>query len=72
MQWRRDFSRPVHWTKDGRLVYSAQPKQDPVIRALRESLRHLIDNEPLDAYTTHELYRVCVAMNKRRKELEPI
>lgn len=70
MSWRRDFDRPVRWTKDGRLVYVSQPKLDPIIRSLRETLKRLINHRSVDGFTNHELFRVCVAMQLRENEIE--
>jgi len=70
MHWRRDYSRPVRWTKDGRLIYVSQPKLDPIVRSLRETLKRLINHRTIDGFTNHELYRVCVAIHLREDEIE--
>ena len=69
MSWRRDFNRPVEWTKDGRLVYSDIPDIDPILRALRETLKRLINHRGVEGFTNNELYHVCIAYNLRVKEL---
>ena len=69
LSWRRDFSRPVEWTKDGRLVYSAQPELDPIIRLLKETLKHLINHRSVEGFTNQELYHVCAALHLREDEL---
>lgn len=69
LSWRRDFSRPVEWTKDGRLVYLVQPEKDHIIWALNLTLKRLIKHEGIDGFTNRELYHVCVALHLRKDEL---
>ena len=69
MNWRRDFSRSVEWTADGRLIYSDVPDLDPILRALRETLKRLINHRSIEEFTNQELYHVCVALYLRKDEL---
>ena len=69
LSWRRDFSRPVGWTKDGRLVYLMQPEMNSIIWALNLTLKRLINHRSVEGFTNRELYHVCVALNLRKDEL---
>ena len=69
LSWRRDFSRPVKWTDDERLVYADHQERDAILWHLNLTFKRLINHEGIDGFTNHELYRSCVAWLLRKEEL---
>ena len=70
MNWRRDFSRPVKWTKDGRLIYDDYQEHDDILWNLRMTLKRLINHRGVEGFTNLQLALVCRALELRSKENE--
>jgi len=69
MSWRQDMTRPVKWTRDGRLVYDDYKETDPVLIKLKAEFRALIDGVPTND-RDHKLAVACGAWIERKAELE--
>jgi len=75
--WRRDFSRPVKWTTDGRLIYNDYQERDSILWHLRMTLKRLINDRGREGFTNRQLALVCRALelrsieNERNKRSDP-
>lgn len=70
LNWRRDFSRRVRWTKDGRLIYADYQEKDSIRWNLNMTLKRLINHHGVEGFTNHQLALVCRAIDLRSKENE--
>lgn len=70
MSWRRDFSRPVEWTRCGRLVYADHQERDVILWHIKLTLRRLINHRSIDGFTNQQLAQTCKAWTKREDENE--
>jgi len=61
MSWRRDFSRPVKWTADGRLVYDDHQERDTILWHIKLTLKRLINHKAVEGFTNQQLALTCKA-----------
>ena len=72
MAYWRQAGRKVKWTREGKLVYVKETKNDPIYVALMASLSRLIRQPLVDGVTTDELVVLCRALNLRQQELNTL
>ena len=70
MSWRRDFTRPVRWTSDGRLVYDDYQEEDSILWHIGLTLARLINHESIDGFTNEQIAKHCEAYLLRKAENE--
>ena len=70
MSWRQDLTRPVKWTKDGRLIYADYQEKDTILWHLGLTLTRLINHESIDGFTNEQLAKHCEAWGLRKEETE--
>ena len=70
MSWRRDFSRPVKWTKDGKLVYADIQEKDTILWNIKLTMKRLINHIGIDGFTNRQLAQTCKAWALRSEENE--
>lgn len=70
MAYWRDPTRPVKWTKEGKLVYVTLPSQDDLLVNLKARLRNIINNWHDTSVGHKRLRRVIRAITQREKEIK--
>lgn len=68
MSWRQDHTRPVRWTKDGRLVYNDYIEKDPILKGINAEIHELVIGE-FTRTRDHELAKLCGKYVNRKKDL---